>query len=202
MSRRVFSARAHGASRAEWRVRAYRGPCTPNPLSPFARSQARPLAVSLLFVSFACGSPAAPAPGNLTVTRFNTSNSSFTWISGFSESMTAVIRDDAAWQSFWATLYKWQTSAPPLPAVDFANEMVVAAGLGSQPSSGYDVLVQSATESQGSVTIETRTLRPSAKCVVLTVVTSPVDLARVPRRTGSVTFHSTEGVNNCGSLSR
>jgi len=150
----------------------------------------------LILVSSAC-SPGTPA-GNLTVTRFNTGTSSFAWISGFSQPMTTVIRENAAWQSFWATLYAGQTPIPPLPGIDFSSEMIVAAGLGSQPTSGYEVIVDSATESQGSVTIETRTLRPSAKCSVLSVVTSPVDLARVPLRMGSVAFHSTEGINNCG----
>ena len=161
--------------------------------------------VTILFTvlaGIACSSPAAPAQGNLTVTRFNSGSSSFAVFSGFTQPMTSVIRDDAAWQAFWRTLYSGQSPAPPLPAVDFSSEMVVAAAMGTQPTSGYDIIVQSANESGDVVTIETRELRPGPKCATLTVLTSPVDLARVPRRTGSVTFHSTEGINNCGTLAR
>lgn len=49
---------------------------------------------------------------------------------GIPDSMNLVIRDEAAWRDVWRRATSTETSAPPLPAVDFDNEMVLVVAAG------------------------------------------------------------------------
>src|SRR5262245_64975265 len=86
---------------------------------------------------------------------------------------------------------------PPVPEVDFSREMVVVAALGRRPSSGYEIVFTGASEADGVVTMELETKAPGPRCVTLSVITAPVDLARVPKRDGRVVFRPTPTVVNC-----
>lgn len=145
-------------------------------------------------------SPNATSPSTTTtlaLTRFRADATSYSLISGYDTAATLVIRDRPAWQSAWSQLYSQQYPVPALPDIDFTTEMVVLAATGSRPSSGYDVLFTAATESDGVVTIETALRSPGPGCITASIVTSPVDLARMPMRNGTVVFHSTSNLTTC-----
>jgi len=108
--------------------------------------------------------------------------------SGFDQPTTFVVHDRMTWESTWNQLDRWLSPMPPLPAVDFSSEMVAVVALGAQPTSGYDLVLTNASESAGTVTVEATTRTSAPQCVILPVVTSPVDLARLPRRDGLVRF--------------
>ena len=75
--------------------------------------------------------------------------------------------------------------------------MVGVAALGGQPNSGYDLVLTNASESGGTVTVEVATRSPAPQCVILPVITSPVDLARLPRREGHVLFRLIPNPSSC-----
>jgi hypothetical protein len=133
------------------------------------------------------------------MTRFRAEPSAFMVFSPLVTAQTSVVRDRDAWLRTWVALFPGSPTSlpPPLPDVDFSREMVVVAALGSRPSSGYDVVFTSASEADGVVTMELETRSPGPGCVTLTVITAPVDLARVPKRDGSVVFHPTPAVTRC-----
>ena len=150
----------------------------------------------------ACAHSATPTPVTppvqLTLTRFRTEASSYLSFSGYTTPTTLVIRDRQQWQSAWTQMYVASPTSlpPPLPDVDFSREMVLLAAAGNQPSSGYDVIFDSAMEAEGVVTVDVTARRPG-NCGVLTVITSPVDLARLPKRDGRVVFRTSPVTMNC-----
>ena len=131
--------------------------------------------------------------------RFRPEPSAFMAFSPLGTAQTSVVRDRDAWLRMWVALFPGSPTSlpPPLPEVDFSREMVVVAALGSQPSSGYDIVFTGAFEADGVVTMELETRSPGPGCGTLTVITAPVDLARVPRRDGSVVFRPTPTVTTC-----
>jgi hypothetical protein len=90
------------------------------------------------------------------------------------------------------------TSGPPMPEIDFSSEMLILVASGSHTSSGFDVLLTSASKTDDLVTVHALERSPAPNCVTLTVITSPVDVARMSRQDGRVVFDITPGVNTCG----
>jgi hypothetical protein len=154
--------------------------------------------VGLAIATAACSSPASPGSSTeLPLTRLRTDSSSYMQFSGYETAMAVAIRDRAAWLSAWAQMYgRTNTLPPPLPEIDFANEMILLVALGTQPSSGYDVIIDRASESGDVVTVDATARRPG-NCGVLTVITTPVDVARVPKRTGAVVFRTSPVTTTC-----
>jgi hypothetical protein len=87
---------------------------------------------------------------------------------------------------------------PPLPGIDFTQEMIVASALGTRTSGGYDVLLTQASEDSGRVRIGVLETSPGASCVVTLALTQPIDLGRVPRRDGRVDFVVAQHIERCG----
>jgi len=156
----------------------------------------------------ACGGGGLP-PGNpgltnppvatdLTLTRFRTDSIAFALYSGVNTPENFVIRDAAAWDVLWHRIYATTDPMPPLPDIDFTQEMIVGAALGTRTSGGYDVLLTQATEDSGRVRIQVLETSPGAGCVVTLALTQPIDLGRVPRREGPVDFLLTQQTKRCG----
>ena len=134
----------------------------------------------------------------MSLVRFRTESQSYLTFSGHDQPQTVVVRDRDTWVRVWNQIYARITALPPpIVEVDFSKEMVVLAALGTQPSSGFEVLFTSASEADGVVTVEVEARSPGPRCVTLTVITSPLDLARVPTRSGTVLFHTTPTVVTC-----
>ena len=145
-----------------------------------------------------CSSPSGPSTKTaLSLVRFRSESQSFLMFSGYDQPQTVVVRDRDTWQRIWNEIYRRMTPVPPLVEVDFSNEMVVMAAQGSQPSSGFEILFTSASETDGAVTVEVEARAPGPRCVTLAVMTSPLDLARIPTRSGTVFFRTTPTVVNC-----
>jgi len=106
----------------------------------------------------------------------------------FASSTQQVIRDQAAWQSLWSRLTANAMPAPALPAVDFSKDMLVVAAMGTKGHGGYRIAVTAATEQAGGVTVEVTETSPGAGCMNAMMITSPIAVARIPRRDGNVIF--------------
>jgi hypothetical protein len=62
------------------------------------------------------------------------------------------------------------------------------AAQGGQPSSGYDIAIERVAAGNGELKVYVLTTSPELSCGVLTVVTSPVVMVRVPRSQDDVQF--------------
>jgi hypothetical protein len=106
-----------------------------------------------------------------------------------------VVRDPIRWRRAWIRARSATTDSAP-PAVDFSRQMVIIAGMGSVPSTGFELFIDSV------VPIETETLvfvrsTSSGSCPAGGMEARPVDIVRVPRTTPPVQFMEETEVHRC-----
>ncbi len=98
-----------------------------------------------------------------------------------------VVRDRAAWDAAWARLQNGMV-APPLPAVDFSASSVVLVAIGQRSSGGHDVRVTGVTRDGADAVVRYAVTEPAPGCMTAQMITSPVDVVRVPRIVGHARF--------------
>jgi hypothetical protein len=140
------------------------------------------------------GNPAAAA---IPLARFRPDSQAYSPVSGYDQPERLVVTDQATWQSVWQTIHATLEPEPPLPVVDFNREMVLVAAMGRRPSGGHAIRLEAAEQDDQAVTVTVRTVVPGAGCVVSQVVTSPVDLARIPRTALPVRFADSSSTLRC-----
>ena len=150
----------------------------------------RSAALIVLVLLTACGASAPQIPV-VHLTSLNVGYQVFP-----SETML-VVRDQQSWQTSWSLMTANQIPAPPLPTVDFTKDMVLVAAAGTRPTTGYSVSITDATESSGGVTVNVTITSPGSNCAVALHVESPVDVATIARRDGTVGFVVTRKTYNC-----
>ena len=167
------------------------------------------LAVSIALIGGAsggCRSPSYPPAdsvpgspiGRIPITRFGDAPAPFARRSGFQDPLRRVVSDEAAWRETWSTLWLGRSPVPPLPAVDFTRERVAVVAIGTQPTTAYDVVIDSAVAAPGRLTVWSHTLLPlTPGCTGGDTITQPVDLVRLPRVDGAVEFRSSPDVDIC-----
>ena len=158
------------------------------------------LSVASLLACQGAGGPAVmTAPSNpLPLVRFSTDSTAFAEYSGVTAAQNLVVRDASAWNALWQRINAMSIPVPPLPAVDFTREMIVAAAMGTRNTGGYDILLTGATEDQAGVEIRVLEVSPGAACITTQALTQPVVLARAARRDGSVRFVVSRETRKCG----
>ena len=122
---------------------------------------------------------------------------SFSSDSGIKEKLRLVIRDRDAWREVWTEINMLKLPSPRLPEIDFSQEMVVVAGLGTRGSAGYGIIVDHAYEQDNQLEIAVVSRSPGSDCVRAAVMTAPVDIVRLPKMEASVVFRETELVQDC-----
>lgn len=158
----------------------------------------RIVGATVVALSVACAALDVTTGPGVPMVRFRAEPYSFTFFSGLDQPARVVVRDASAWQAIWSEIHEGRSSVPAVPAIDFSQEMIVVAALGSRGSSGYGILLESAAETgTGGIAITVRSTSPGSNCGVLTVITQPVDIARLGRRDGVVGFVELSQTVNC-----
>jgi hypothetical protein len=141
------------------------------------------LAVSIL----AAGCDDSPTePGDVPVSFETVALASF---SGFSAPRQQVVRTDGDWAGAWETLYAGQSPVPPLPAIDFARQVVVLAAMGPKSNGCFRVEVTGVTrKARVSLEIEVTDFEPGPSCGCPTVVTQPAHVVKLDRFDGPEQF--------------
>lgn len=121
----------------------------------------------------------------------------FTYYSGVGERERLVIRDADAWAALWARLSAGREPTPPLPAVDFATEMVIFVSQGTQPTGGYAIDIKAVVQSPGTLEILVQSVSPGASCGTTQALTYPTDALIVPKSELTVTFLERSRVQQC-----
>lgn len=109
------------------------------------------------------------------------------YYSGITGSERLVITDSAAWRTFWTRMHSNVQPQPALPAIDFHSTAVIAVALGQRNTGGYDIRVARAAESPTQLYVAVMSATPGS-CGTTQALTQPVDVVRVPRPRGVVTF--------------
>lgn len=112
---------------------------------------------------------------------------------GMRDSVRLVVRDPAALDALWRTATDGQASPPPVPAIDFAREMVVAVGAGRMApddrirvdSVGMRRQLAGDGRLRESLVVMVRT---TEACGPFPAAVWPLQLVRVRRHDGPVVF--------------
>lgn len=113
------------------------------------------------------------------------------------ESARALISSDAAWAAAWTLSQGFILPEPARPVVDFSAARVVVVALGSRPTGGYGIRVDSVVRhSSGSAVFLTRSA-PSPSCIVIQAFTSPVQIVQIPVVAEPVVFRERERITDC-----
>lgn len=122
---------------------------------------------------------------------------SFSDSSGIKEKLRLVVRDRDAWRELWAKINASVSPSPRLPEIDFSQEMVVIAGLGSRPSGGYGIIIDHVYQEGNQLEIVVVSRSPGPNCAVTLALTAPVDIVRLPRMEDSAVFQEKEMIEEC-----
>jgi len=76
-----------------------------------------------------------------------------------------------------------------MPRIDFERTMVIVAAMGSEPSTGFGIKIDSVVERGSLVQVHVLLGSMGSLCIQGAAVTNPVDVVEVPRSVGIVTFH-------------
>ena len=149
----------------------------------------------------ATASAAAPVRPDTTSRVPSSTQGSFTRIltqnaSGFEEPAEMVIRDQAALEAAWGRVFN-QVQGNPAPVVDFGRETVILVALGSRRSGGHTVHVDAVKPAGDGALVRYTATSPGPGCMTTQSLTSPVDVVRAPRITGTVAFRRHDAAQPC-----
>jgi hypothetical protein len=168
-------------------------------------SRARATAPMMLFAVVACEPAPAPVQEPITaptatiaMVRLAADSGTYAVNSGYETPATLVIRDSSAWAAAWATVHAGVEPPPALPAVNFAQDMLVLTAIGQQPNGGHSVVITSSTfDSAGAVVVRAEHRTPGSSCMTSMALVQPVDIARIPQSTAAVRFEVVPVTQEC-----
>ena len=99
-----------------------------------------------------------------------------------------VLTDAAAWARLWGEATAGYHPRPPVPAVDFAADVVVVAAMGTRASGGYSIHIDRAYEADGRLHVVVREVTPGPRCATTAALTAPLTAVRVARGEAPVLF--------------
>lgn len=119
--------------------------------------------------------------------------------SGINDRRRLYIKDEETWTALWSEVTAHVGPKPEVPFIDFGNEAVVVVSMGTRPTGGYSINVESVSESEsdGTLYVEVVEVSPGPSCVVTQAESAPVHAVRVPLRNGSVQFIERASTRNC-----
>ena len=88
-----------------------------------------------------------------------------------------VIRTQGEWDALW----REHMPSRQREAIDFSKEMVVGVFLGSRPTAGYGVAIESAVEADGVLHVRYRETSPARDAMTAQVITFPYHLVAIPK---------------------
>ena len=136
------------------------------------------LLTTLALPILACSddSPTEPVGGPVAFKSVFTSD-----FTGFGASEQRVILSQTDWAAVWATLHRDVSPVPPLPEVDFDQEILILAALGSRSNTCFQVDVSSIQDSSGVLEVEVTESTPGPGCICGAAITQPAQVVRLER---------------------
>jgi hypothetical protein len=94
-----------------------------------------------------------------------------------------VVRSADEWRALWS-----DHSAERAPVIEFSRFTVAGVFLGTRPTAGYGVEIVRVRNEGTLTTVEYRETRPSPDVLAAQALTTPFQLVRIPRATGTIEF--------------
>jgi hypothetical protein len=116
---------------------------------------------------------------------------------GVTEHARLVLGDEVSWTALWGRVVTNLFPHPPAPAVDFGRNMVVAAAMGTRPSGGFAIAIDSAYSANGHIYVVVDESSPGDRCAVPMMITAPFAAVLLPRSSEPVLFVERAVVSRC-----
>ena len=100
---------------------------------------------------------------------------------GFEAPTFRLVESESEFLALWNRAYGAQLEVPPLPAVNFRRETVLAIFQGQRPTGGYGIEVLDASLEGGELFLDMRFREPAPDAIVTQALTSPWLMVRVLR---------------------
>lgn len=110
------------------------------------------------------------------------------WTSAIRDERFVVVRGLGDWHGLWFEHTRTQLPRPPIPKVDFAENMVVAVFLGERSTLGYGVTIESCTSRAEQVRVTAIESVPDPTMMQAQVMSAPFVLVTTPRADGDCVF--------------
>jgi hypothetical protein len=140
---------------------------------------------------------------------------SYASASGVRDRRRMVIRDRETWADVWKQIYSGSRSftlgpggetipnlPPPVPQIDFSHNMLLVVTMGSEPTSGYAIVVDGVYEHANQLEVVVRNVSPGRSCINFQYPTQAVDIVELEKREGSVVFRDVDIVTDCSQMRR
>lgn len=125
--------------------------------------------------------PPQDLPAGITLSRFpEPIEQYFRHSSALHNPANLVITQQAEWDGIWRRIVANQGDKPPVPAVNFAREMLLVAAMGGQPSGGYAIHIDRVINNGAFLEVLVTRTSPGSRCGATAAITNPVDVVRVP----------------------
>jgi len=104
--------------------------------------------------------------------------------SGIEEPKEAAVQTAAEWKALWAQ----HAASQKMPPVDFTKSTVAAVFLGTRNTGGHKAIITAVTREGSDVIVTWNEEAPGAGLMVTQALTSPFQIVRFDKATGSVKF--------------
>jgi len=140
---------------------------------------------------------------------------SYAVVSGVWDRRRMVIRDRETWADVWKQINSGPMSftlgpggekvpnlPPPAPQIDFSHNMLLVVTMGSEPTGGYEIVVDGVYEHANQLEVVVRNVSPGRSCFTFQVEAQAVDIVELEKREGSVVFRDVDIVTDCSQMRR
>lgn len=118
--------------------------------------------------------------------------------SGLEDRRRAVLRTEAEWRELWNEIAGRQVPPPEPLEVDFELRMVIVAAMGSRPTGGHAIAIESVRAEGDRIVVGVVETSPGAGCMTTQAFTAPVVAVTVEKRPGDAVFVERAVSEPCG----
>ena len=118
---------------------------------------------------------------------------------GIDEELRTLVRTQQEWEDLWSRLAANRIPRPAPPPVNFSEEVVVVAAMGTRPTGGHAIRIDSVRYEKDTLWVDVTSVIPGPTCMTTQALTAPVAAVAVERRpnvTGR--FIDREEILDCG----
>ncbi len=120
-----------------------------------------------------------------------------TAISGIMDRRRLVIRTQQDWESFWAEFAANASPLPPAPAIDFDQQMVIAATMGRRNTGGFTISIEGIFEDGDRLITRVLETAPGPGCLTIQVITAPATAVVLDATDATVEFVEGNAATRC-----
>jgi hypothetical protein len=148
------------------------------------------LIVSIIFIIHSCSSSQERTPVSFTVVTSGHN-------SGYIKKGRLKITNKADFQKMWDNLYINFSEKPPLPDINFNNQLVIGAFFGEATSGGNSIAVKSVEMYETMIMVKIEETTPGYNCVTTDVMTQPYQIIAISKVNLPVNYATEHVIRKC-----